>query len=133
MRVWDCDPSHLSRRHLGAEHYEIHTLWRAIEQRHAGSRKGYASHSEARRFEHARELLVARHDYVICEGARRGYNFVSRPEGSLAFRVYAASMAWDDFIAFGCDWPLLEGGPWTPWKRDGVTYDEYRATERSKR
>lgn len=72
MRVWDVDPKLLCRQHLLGEHRELHGLWNILTK-HKG-KGGYAQHPETRRWVGKLPALHARHQALVEEMTRRGYN-----------------------------------------------------------
>ena len=72
MRVWDIHPKHLCRKHLLAEHRELHGLWNILTK-HAG-KGGYSHHPETLRWVGKQKALYLRHEALIEEFNRRGYN-----------------------------------------------------------
>ncbi len=80
MRIWDLDPHILCRQHLLGEHRELHGLWNVLTQ----GKKGYSHHPETLRWVGRTRALAARHDALVAEMARRGYNHQSPlPPGPL--------------------------------------------------
>lgn len=73
MRIWDVPPSLLCRQHLLGEHRELHGLWRILIE----DRKGYAHHPETRRWRGKLAALYQRHQALVEEMARRGYQHAS--------------------------------------------------------
>lgn len=71
MRIWDIHPKNLCRRHLLAEHRELHGLWNILTK-HKG-RGGYSRHPETRRWVGKTRALYARHEVLVQEFDRRGY------------------------------------------------------------
>ena len=71
MRVWNIHPRHLCRRHLLAEHRELHGLWNILTK-HKG-RGGYSHHPETLRWVGKQKALYLRHEELVEEFARRGY------------------------------------------------------------
>ncbi len=71
MRIWDVPPGILCRRHLLAEHRELHGLWNILTI-HKG-RGGYSRHPETLRWVGKRKALFLRHEALAKEFARRGY------------------------------------------------------------
>lgn len=71
MRVWDIHPQHLCRKHLLAEHRELHGLWNILTKH--GGRGGYSRHPETLRWAGKERALYARHEALVLEFARRGY------------------------------------------------------------
>ena len=71
MRVWDIHPKHLCRKHLLAEHRELHGLWNILTI-HKG-KGGYSHHPETLRWVGKRKALYERHEKLVKEFKRRGY------------------------------------------------------------
>jgi len=71
MRVWDIHPKHLCRKHLLAEHRELHGLWNILTK-HQG-RGGYSRHPETLRWTGKRKALYLRHEALVKEFFQRGY------------------------------------------------------------
>ena len=71
MRVWDIHPKHLCRKHLLAEHRELHGLWNILTK-HQG-RGGYSRHPETLRWVGKTRALYNRHEELVEEFFRRGY------------------------------------------------------------
>ncbi len=92
MRVWDVDPKHLCRQHLLGEHRELHGLWNILTI-HGGT-GGYSNHPETLRWVGKLKALFLRHEALVHEMERRGYNHHSPIDETLA--KGAASQA--DFI-----------------------------------
>jgi hypothetical protein len=72
MRVWDVPPAELCRKHLLGEHRELHGLWNILTK-HEGS-GGYSKHPETLRWVGKQKALYLRHEALIIEFTRRGYN-----------------------------------------------------------
>ena len=72
MRIWDIHPKHLCRQHLLGEHRELHAVWNILTM-HKG-RGGYARHPETLRWAGKLPALNARHDELVAEMHRRGYD-----------------------------------------------------------
>ena len=70
MRVWDIPVQQLCRKHLMAQHYEIHTIYTVITD----SRKGYSKHPEVIRWISNIPALVDIHNKTANEMICRGYN-----------------------------------------------------------
>lgn len=70
MRVWDIPVDQLCRKHLMAQHLEIHTIYKTIQT----GRKGYANHPETKRWVNKEHALKRVHDATADEMVRRGYN-----------------------------------------------------------
>lgn len=73
MRIWDVPPEELCRSHLLGEHRELHGLWNILTR----DLKGYRSHPETRRWEGKLAALYRRHETLVTEMSRRGYNHAS--------------------------------------------------------
>lgn len=71
MRVWDIHPKHLCRKHLLAEHRELHGLWNILTK-HKG-KGGYSHHPETLRWVGKQKSLYYRHEELVKEFVRRGY------------------------------------------------------------
>ena len=80
MRIWDLDPKLLCRSHLLGEHREIHAIWVIITQ----EKKGYKSHPEVLRWRDKLKALYNRHELIVREMGRRGYNHKSLLNNELA-------------------------------------------------
>jgi len=72
MRVWDLHPKHLCRKHLLAEHRELHGLWNILTK-HKG-KVGYSHHPETLRWVGKEKALYLRHEELVEEFSRRGYS-----------------------------------------------------------
>lgn len=72
MRVWDVDPRVLCRQHLLGEHRELHGLWNILTKH--GGEGGYSHHPETRRWVGKLGALWARHEALVAEMGRRGYD-----------------------------------------------------------
>lgn len=71
MRVWDLHPKHLCRKHLLAEHRELHGLWNILTKH--GGKGGYSRHPETLRWVGKTKALYLRHEALVKEFTRRGY------------------------------------------------------------
>lgn len=71
MRVWDIHPKHLCRKHLLAEHRELHGLWNILTK-HNG-KGGYSYHPETLRWADKQKALYLRHEELVKEFSHRGY------------------------------------------------------------
>jgi hypothetical protein len=69
LRIWDLPPAILCRQHLLGEHRELHGLWRILTE----DRRGYAHHPETLRWRGKLAALSLRHDALVTEMHRRGY------------------------------------------------------------
>jgi len=73
MRVWDISPKKLCRRHLLAEHRELHAIWSVL----TNGKRGYARHPETLRWKGKLKALYRRHVALIEEMGERGYRHLS--------------------------------------------------------
>ncbi len=71
MRVWDIHPKHLCRKHLLAEHRELHGLWNILTK-HKG-KGGYSKHPETLRWVGKTRALYNRHEFLVKEFTIRGH------------------------------------------------------------
>lgn len=82
MRVWDVSPSLLCRQHLLGEHRELHGLWNILTK-HGGS-GGYSNHPETKRWVGKLKALYLRHEALVKEMNKRGYNHQTPLDKKLA-------------------------------------------------
>jgi hypothetical protein len=82
MRVWDVHPKYLCRQHLLGEHRELHGLWNILTK-HQG-KGGYSQHPETRRWVGRLRALYLRHQALVREMNKRGYNHRTPLDKSLA-------------------------------------------------
>ncbi len=82
MRVWDIRVKHLCRKHLLGEHRELHGLWNILTK-HKG-RGGYAHHPETKRWVGKLRALYQRHQELVLEMQKRGYQHLSPLDTRLA-------------------------------------------------
>lgn len=82
MRVWDIHPKYLCRKHLLAEHRELHGLWNILTK-HNG-KGGYAHHPETLRWVGKTKALYNRHEALCKEFISRGYKHYSPLNKKLA-------------------------------------------------
>jgi hypothetical protein len=82
MRVWDIHPKHLCRKHLLAEHRELHGLWNILTKH--GGKGGYSRHPETLRWVGKKRALYMRHEALINEFINRGYSHHTPLEKKLA-------------------------------------------------
>jgi len=75
MRVWDIHPKHLCRKHLLAEHRELHGIWNILTK-HKG-KGGYSKHPETLRWVGKTKALYERHEMLVKEFKKRGYKHFS--------------------------------------------------------
>lgn len=80
MRIWDLPPSQLCRVHLLGEHRELHALWTIITQ----NKKGYRNHPETKRWVGKLKALYNRHEALVTEMKKRGYNHQSHLDKRIA-------------------------------------------------
>ncbi|NTU98552.1 pyrimidine dimer DNA glycosylase [Candidatus Falkowbacteria bacterium] len=71
MRIWDVHPKNLCRKHLLAEHRELHGLWNILTKH--GGKGGYSRHPETLRWAGKTSALYERHELLVIEFDRRGY------------------------------------------------------------
>jgi len=82
MRVWDIHPKYLCRKHLLAEHRELHGLWNILTK-HKG-KGGYSRHPETLRWVGKQKALYLRHEKLIKDFSRRGYSHYTPLDKRLA-------------------------------------------------
>lgn len=80
MRIWDVPPRVLCRPHLLGEHRELHAVWNVLTL----GKQGYAKHPETLRWQGKQAALYARHEALVAEMARRGYNHHTPLDPALA-------------------------------------------------
>jgi hypothetical protein len=80
MRIWDLPPEVLCRQHLLGEHRELHAIWTVL----TNGKTGYAKHPETLRWRGKLAALHRRHDALVAEMARRGYQHASPLDAELA-------------------------------------------------
>jgi len=73
MRIWDIPVEKLCRNHLLGEHRELHALWTIITE----NKKGYSKHPETLRWKGKLKALYNRHEELVREMEKRGYNHKS--------------------------------------------------------
>ena len=71
MRIWDIDPKKLCRKHLLAEHRELHGLWNILTKH--GGIGGYSRHPETLRWVGKEGALYNRHQALVTVFLQRGY------------------------------------------------------------
>jgi len=69
MRIWDIPTGKLCRQHLLGEHRELHAIWSILTE----GKRGYANHPETRRWRGRLKALFMRHDALVAEMTRRGF------------------------------------------------------------
>lgn len=82
MRVWDVNVKYLCRKHLLGEHRELHGLWNILTK-HKG-KGGYSQHPETKRWTGKLKALYNRHEKLVFEMERRGYEHQSWLDRKLA-------------------------------------------------
>jgi len=82
MRVWDIHPKYLCRKHLLAEHRELHGLWNILTI-HKG-KGGYSHHPETLRWVGKLRALYNRHEELVKEFSHRDYKHLSPLNKKLA-------------------------------------------------
>ena len=82
MRLWDIHPKHLCRKHLLAEHRELHGFWNILTK-HKG-RGGYSRHPETLRWVGKQKALYLRHQALVQEFSRRAYKHYTPLDKKLA-------------------------------------------------
>lgn len=92
MRVWDVPPKSLCRKHLLGEHRELHGLWNILPK-HQG-KGGYSHHPETKRWVGKQAALYERHESLVKEMEKRGYNHAS----PLDKRLATGKRVQDEFI-----------------------------------
>ena len=80
MRIWDLSPTILCRNHLLGEHRELHAIWSILTQ----NKKGYSLHPETIRWRGKLKALYKRHEELVKEMHKRGYNHQSPLNQKLA-------------------------------------------------
>lgn len=80
MRIWDISPKCLCRKHLIAEHGELHSLWSII----LNKKKGFSKHPETNRWRGKLKALYNRHGKLVKEMEKRGYKHNSSLDKRLA-------------------------------------------------
>ena len=80
MRIWDVSPKKLCRNHLLGEHRELHAIWIILSK----NKKGYSRHPETLRWKNKLKALYLRHEKLVKEMKKRGYNHKSKLSVKLA-------------------------------------------------
>jgi hypothetical protein len=81
VRIWDIPPDKLCRNHLLGEHSELHGIWSILTQ---GRQGGYAHHPEVLRWKGKLRALHLKHEEIVEEMRRRGYQHNSPLDLELA-------------------------------------------------
>jgi hypothetical protein len=93
MRVWnEINPNRLCKKHLLAEHRETLCIWSVI----TNNKKGYSKHPETVRYRDNLNALVYRHNLLVNEATKRGYNFKHLPNSQAIPLFNIAPKSWDD-------------------------------------
>lgn len=66
MRIWDVHPKCLCRKHLLAEHRELHVMWN-IFVKYNGKKGGYSHYPETKRWIGKTRALYERHEALVRE------------------------------------------------------------------
>ncbi len=74
VRVWHVKPEYLDNQRLLGEHLEIHVIIGAITKRHQNKKGGYVNHPETKKYENKVRFLLKRHQALIHEMKKRGWN-----------------------------------------------------------
>ena len=82
MRIWDVHPKHLCRKHLLAEHRELHGLWNILTKQKG--KGGYSRHPETLRWVGKQKALYLRHNGLVEEFYSRGYSHYTPLDKKLA-------------------------------------------------
>ena len=80
MRIWDISPKYLCHKHLLAEHRELHAVWAILTE----GKKGYRQHPETKRWVGKLKALYLRHEKLVLEFKRRGWNHQTPLDKKLA-------------------------------------------------
>ncbi|MDP3836673.1 MAG: pyrimidine dimer DNA glycosylase/endonuclease V [bacterium] len=75
MRIWDLQPSRLCRKHLLAEHRELHGFWNILTKHN--EKGGYSRHPETLRWKGRLKALYLRHETLMEEFTVRGYKHLT--------------------------------------------------------
>ena len=90
MRIWDIPPGKLCRKHLLAEHSELHALWSILTK----NKKGFSRHPETLRWKGKLKALYLRHQELVKEMEKRGYGHRS----PLDIRLAKGKSKQDEYI-----------------------------------
>lgn len=80
MRIWDLPPRKLCKNHLLGEHRELHAIWNILTKK----KKGYSKHPEVLRWKGKLKALYLKHEEIVKEMLRRGWNHKSPLEKKFA-------------------------------------------------
>ena len=70
MRIWDIPVEKLCDNHLLGEHRELHAIWTILTE----NKKGYSKHPETLRWKGKLKALYVRHEKLVIEMKKRGFN-----------------------------------------------------------
>lgn len=73
MRIWDLPPRKLCKNHLLGEHRELHAIWNILTKK----KKGYSKHPEVLRWKGKLKALYLKHEEIVKEMLRRGWEHKS--------------------------------------------------------
>src|SRR3712207_2296701 len=73
MRVWNIQANVLCNNHLLGEHREIHAIWKILTE----NKNGYARHPETLHWNGTLLALYRRHEKVVAEMIKLGFNHKS--------------------------------------------------------
>jgi hypothetical protein len=90
MRIWDISPRKLCRNHLLGEHRELHAIWNILKKK----KKGYSSHPETKRWQGRLKDLYLKHEAIVREMKRRGYNHNSPLDKKFAKNTAKQNKFW---------------------------------------
>jgi len=90
MRVWDIHPKHLCRKHLLAEHRELHGLWNILTK-HKGA-GGYSHHPETLRWV-GKEMEIIKHLYTKVDANKLDYRPTEKQRSTLELLQYLGHFA----------------------------------------
>lgn len=90
MRIWGISPRKLCNKHLFGEHRELHAIFSIL----TNDKKGYRNHPETKRWEGKLKALYERHEKLVKEIKRRGYNHQSPLDKKLA----SGKLKQDEFV-----------------------------------
>lgn len=80
MRIWDLPPEKLCRNHLLGEHSELHAIWSILTK----EKRGFSNHPETQRWKGKLKALYLRHEKLVKEMNKRGFDHNSHLDVSPA-------------------------------------------------
>ncbi|MCX7779037.1 MAG: pyrimidine dimer DNA glycosylase/endonuclease V [Patescibacteria group bacterium] len=80
MRIWDVPIDCLCRNHLLGEHRELHAIWNILIKK----KKGFSKHPETLRWRGKLKALYLKHEAIVREMKKRGYQHRSSLNKKLA-------------------------------------------------